>query len=137
MAKPRTISPSRLAVSPDERLQSVRVNAFDPGIMPGTGLAQTYSPVMRFAWHYVLPALTLFQLNVNTPAKSGRRLAQLAAGSEGNATGKYFSDCHETRSSDASFDMAKALELWNSSADMTHMPHELMSDKSALRMVSS
>jgi len=72
-----------LAASTDQRLQSVRVNAFDPGMMPGTGLAQTYPPVIRFAWHYILPALALFQRNVNTPAKSGRRLAQLAAGSEG------------------------------------------------------
>jgi predicted acyl esterase/NAD(P)-dependent dehydrogenase (short-subunit alcohol dehydrogenase family) len=126
----------RLAASTDQRLQSIRVNAFDPGMMPGTGLAQTYSPVVRFAWHYVLPALALFQRNVNTPAKSGSRLAQLAAGSEGNATGKYFSDGHETRSSDASFDNAKALELWNSSADMTHLPHDLARETSAPRMVS-
>jgi len=62
-----------LAASPDWRLQSVRVNAFDPGTMPGTGLAETYSPVMRFAWHYVLPALTLFEPNVNTPNRADVR----------------------------------------------------------------
>jgi len=115
----------RLAASTDPRLQSILVNAFDPGMMPGTGLAQTYSPVMRFAWHYILPAMTLFQHNVNTPAKSGKRLAQLASGSEGKASGKYFSDGHETRSSDASYDRANASELWNSSADMTHLPRDL------------
>ncbi len=49
-----------LAATSDSRLQSIRVDAFDPGLMPGTGLAQTYSPVMRFVWHYVLPALTPF-----------------------------------------------------------------------------
>ena len=122
-----------LAASTDQRLQSIRVNAFDPGMMPGTGLAQTYPPVIRFAWHYVLPVLALFQRNVNTPAKSGKRLAQLAAGSEGDATGKYFSDGHETRSSDASFDRAKALELWKSSADMTHLPHDFVGETSAQR----
>jgi len=126
----------RLAASPDRRLQSVRVNAFDPGMMPGTGLAHTYSPLVRFVWHYILPGLTLFQRNVNTPAKSGKRLAKLAAGSEGNATGKYFSDGHETLSSDASFDKANALELWNSSADMTHLPHDLVSDQSTLRIAA-
>ena len=39
-----------LAASTDQRLQSIRINAFDPGMMPGTGLAHTYPPVIRFAW---------------------------------------------------------------------------------------
>jgi len=125
-----------LAASPDQRLQSIRINAFDPGLMPGTGLAQTYPPAIRFAWHYVLPALALFKRNVNTPAKSGKRLAQLAAGSEGNSTGTYFSDGRETRSSDASYDQAKASELWNSSADMTHLPRDLVSETPAPRAAS-
>ena len=127
-----------LAASPDARLQSIRVNAFDPSMMPGTGLAQTYPPVLRFAWHYVLPTLTLFQRNVNTPSKSGKRLAQLAAGSEGSATGKYFSDGRETPSSELSLDKARALDLWNSSADMTRLPRDLFpaSSKPALRMAS-
>jgi NAD(P)-dependent dehydrogenase (short-subunit alcohol dehydrogenase family) len=99
-----------LEASPDPRLRSIRVNAFDPGMMPGTGLAKTY--------------------------KSGKPLAELAAGSAGDATGKYFSDGQETRSSDSSYDKAKALELWNSSADMIHLPHDLVGGTSALRMVS-
>ncbi len=122
-----------LAASTDQRLQSIRINAFDPGMMPGTGLAQTYPPVIRSAWHYVLPALTLFKRNVNTPAKSGKRLAQLAAGSQGPATGTYVSDGRETLSSDASYDQAKALELWNSSADMMNLPHDLACETSAPR----
>jgi len=124
----------RLAASPDERLQSIRVNAFDPGLMPGTGLARTYSPFIRFVWHYILPALTMFQRNVNTPATSGKRLARLAAGLEGNATAQYFSGGHETRSSDFSYDEANALELWNGSADMCNLPHDLTGDTEAPRM---
>lgn len=126
----------RLAASPDPRLRSIRANAFDPGMMPGTGLARTYPPVLRFAWNYVLPALTLFQRNVNTPAKSGKRLAQLAAGLDGGVTGRYFSDGREARSSDLSLDQAKALDLWNGSADMTHLAHDLASDKPALHLAS-
>ena len=38
----------RLAGSSDSRLQSVRVNAFDPGLMPATGLARSYSAPLRF-----------------------------------------------------------------------------------------
>lgn len=81
---------------------------------------------MRFLWHYVLPVLTLFKSNVNTPAKSGKRLAQLAVGSQGSATGKYYSDGHEASSSELSFDKANALDLWNSSAEMTQLPRELL-----------
>jgi len=131
----RALPPLQLVVC---ALQSIRVNAFDPGMMPGTGLARTYAPVMRFAWHYILPALTLFMRNVNTPSKSGKRLAQLAAGSEGSATGTYFSDGRETRSSELSLDKAKALDLWNGSADMAHLPRDLSpaSSRPALRVAS-
>ena len=38
-------------------------------LMPGKCLARSYPPVLRSAWHYVLPTLTLFQRNVNTLAK--------------------------------------------------------------------
>jgi hypothetical protein len=40
-------------------------------------------------------------------------------------------------SSDLSFDTAKALELWNSSADMTHLPHDLVGNSATLRIVSA
>ena len=33
------------------------VVAFDPGLMPGTGLAREYNPFLRFVWKRVLPAL--------------------------------------------------------------------------------
>lgn len=115
----------RLAASSDARLRSVRVNAFDPGLMPATGLARTYSAPLRFIARYILPALGLFVANVHSPKISGQRLALLAAGSEGSATGKYFSDGREVRSSTASYDKQNALDLWNASAEMTGLPSEL------------
>jgi NAD(P)-dependent dehydrogenase (short-subunit alcohol dehydrogenase family) len=115
----------RLEKSPDPRLQSLRVNAFDPGLMPATGLARTYSAPLRFISKYILPALSLFVSNINSPATSGRRLALLASGSEGSATGKYFSEGREVRSSAASYDTQKALDLWNRSAAMTSVSSEL------------
>lgn len=115
----------RLAASPDQRLQSICVNAFDPGLMPATGLARTYPAPLRFVSKYVLPALALFMSNIHSPATSGRRLALLASGEQGRTTGKYFSNGREVRSSVMSYDTSKAIELWNSSADMTGLPHEL------------
>lgn len=108
----------RLESSGDPRLRSIRVLAFDPGLMPGTGLARTYPPAMQFAWNYVLPVATLFMRNAHMPAKSGKRLADLATDFENLATAKYYSDGKEKRSSDLSYDLANAKELWETSARM-------------------
>lgn len=115
----------RFAASPDQRLQSICADAFDPGLMPATGLARTYPAPLRFVSKHILPALALFKSNIHSPATSGRRLALLASGAEGRATGKYFSDGREVPSSDLSYNTSNAIELWNSSADMTGLPHEL------------
>ena len=114
----------RLASSPDARLQSLRVNALDPGLMPATGLARSYPPPLRFVSRYILPALSLVMSNVHNPATSGRRLALLASGGEGDATGKYFSDGKESPSSADSYNAANALDLWTTSARMTDLPSD-------------
>jgi hypothetical protein len=115
----------RLAGSSDSRLQSLRVNALDPSLMPATDLARNYSAPLRFVSHYILPALSVFMSNVHSPATSGRRLAQLASGGEGSMTGKYFSDGKEIPSSTESYDMQNALDLWNTSAKMTGLLSEV------------
>ncbi|MBV9845476.1 MAG: SDR family NAD(P)-dependent oxidoreductase, partial [Kutzneria sp.] len=54
------------------------VNAFDPGLMPGTGLARDYGGAAAFAWRHVLPVLTAVPfLNIHTPRRSGAALARL------------------------------------------------------------
>jgi len=108
----------RLESAADQRLRSIRVNAFDPGLMPGTGLVRTYSAPIRFLWNYVLPALTRFQQNVHSPDKSGQRLAKLATDFSDKATGHYVSDGRTARSSALSYDAGKARELWEASAFM-------------------
>ena len=108
----------RLDGAADPRLRSIRVNAFDPGMMPGTGLARGYPAPLRFAWRYVMPALTLFKRNVHSASKSGKRLADLATGGYGAVTGKYLSDGRETRSSTLSYDAGNARDLWETSAVM-------------------
>jgi NAD(P)-dependent dehydrogenase (short-subunit alcohol dehydrogenase family) len=114
----------RFAASPDPRLQSIRVNAFDPGLMPATDLTRSYSAPLRFVARYTLLLLSLFISNVHSPATSGRRLALLVSGGEGSTTGKYFSDGREIPSSAESYDRQKALDLWNTSAEMTGLPTE-------------
>lgn len=38
--------------------RGIKVNAFDPGLMPGSGLAREYKGLMRFAWFKVFPRVS-------------------------------------------------------------------------------
>ena len=109
----------QLAASPEPRLRSIRVNAFDPGMVPGTGLVRAYPAPVRFIWSYVLPVLTLFQANVNRSATSAARLAALATGAMGDITGKYVSMGKVAPSSPLSYDVGNAAQLWKASESMT------------------
>ena len=105
----------RLAQAPERRLT---VNAFDPGLMPGTGLARNYTPVMRWLWNNVLPRLIpLFRLvytkNVHTPEESGAALARLAIGADvEGVSGRYFEGVEDVKSSVVSYDERKQDDLW-------------------------
>lgn len=96
------------------------VNAFDPGLMPGTDLARDYAPLARFAWRYVLPALTVVPgVNIHTPSRSGAALARLVLDPAlAETTGRYFSGRHETHSSRESYDLTTATDLWTGSEEL-------------------
>ena len=103
-------------------IDGITVNAFDPGMMPGTGLARDYNPIIRFVWRFILPGLTLFRQRVNTTSQSGAALARLVTDSQlSQVTGKYFEGMEPIRSSDESYDEARALELWQSSAQLVKL----------------
>jgi light-dependent protochlorophyllide reductase len=98
--------------------QGVTVNAFDPGMMPGSGLARDYPPLQRLVWRYVLPVLR-FLPGVNSIRTSGRYLAALAADRRfDGVTGMYFEGNKPALSSAESYDIDKAQELWASSERM-------------------
>ncbi|KHO25502.1 alanine-phosphoribitol ligase [Mycolicibacterium setense] len=90
----------------------ITVNAFDPGLMPGSGLARDYGSVQRLAWRLLMPALRILP-NVNSPRRSGANLAALVADPalEG-VTGEYFEGTRRIRSSRDSYDAALAADLW-------------------------
>lgn len=96
-------------------------NAFDPGQMPGTGLARDFSGVRSFVWRRVMPALTLIPgINRNTPRRSAAALARLVTDPGlATVTGRYFTGDRETGSSTASYDEAKAADLWRTSVALT------------------
>jgi light-dependent protochlorophyllide reductase len=103
----------------DRGAQGVTVNAFDPGMMPGSGLARDYPPLQRFAWRFLLPALRVLP-GVRSIRTSGRHLARLVADDRfHDVTGRYFDGLKPTDSSSDSYDRAKASDLWQTSENLT------------------
>ncbi|MEU2033910.1 SDR family NAD(P)-dependent oxidoreductase [Nocardia amamiensis] len=99
---------------------AVTVNAFDPGLMPGTGLGRDYRGIQGWAWRYLLPALTIIPgINVHTPRRSAAALARLVLAPElAETTGRYFSGRREIKSSAESYDIAKGEDLWKTSMEI-------------------
>jgi NAD(P)-dependent dehydrogenase (short-subunit alcohol dehydrogenase family) len=98
--------------------KSWTVTLFDPGLMPGTGLARDAGPVVRFVWLSVLPRLIwLLRIvaikNTHTPKESGQALARLAVAEDvKGVSGKYFEGLREIRSSRDSYLVEKQEDLW-------------------------
>lgn len=95
--------------------KGVSVTAFDPGLMPGSGLARDYSAIGKLVWRFVMPVLRVLP-NVNSTRTSGRRLAALASDAKyDGVTGTYFEGDKAIRSSADSYDQALARDLWETS----------------------
>lgn len=98
--------------------RGITVTAFDPGLMPTSGLSRDYTPAQKVVWSVVSPVLRLLP-NVNSVATSGRNLAALAVDPAfDGVTGEYFEGTKRIRSSADSYDAAKALDLWDTSAQL-------------------
>ena len=111
-----------------ERLadKNIRVNAFDPGLTPGTGLAKSYPALLRFMWKNIMPIMRHFRKNTHSPAISGSGLANLVLSKElKQLNGIYYSDGKVTQSSRDSYNKAYQAELWKSSIELTAIqPHD-------------
>jgi hypothetical protein len=103
--------------------KGVTVNTFDPGLMPGSGLARDYSAIGRWGWRYVLPLLRVLP-NVNSARSSGARLAALVTDPRfDDVTGSYFEGKRPIPSSSDSYDREKALDLWETSERLLEHTH--------------
>jgi NAD(P)-dependent dehydrogenase (short-subunit alcohol dehydrogenase family) len=74
--------------------EAVRFYAFDPGLVPGTGLAHgEVGALQTFAWHYLLPLVARWKKGWSTPERAGRIAAQLLKDASGSiASGTYVDD---------------------------------------------
>lgn len=96
----------------------ITVNAYDPGLMPGTGLARSAPRVQRVIWRTAMRALVVLE-GVSTPRRSGETLAALAVDEAlARVSGTYWSVDRERRSSTASYDVAAQDRLWRESLDL-------------------
>lgn len=72
------------------RLNSSRTYfSFDPGLMPGTGLAREGNMGLRLAWKYVLPIMAKFMKGTSTPKRSAEMLARILLQNKKVATADY------------------------------------------------
>ena len=107
----------------------ITVNAFDPGLMPGTGLSRDYGPGARFVSDRILPRLLplfgLLGVNANSVESSGKALARLVLDPKlEDISGRYFEGEKEIRSSELSYDRANAAELWETSSELVSLRPE-------------
>lgn len=113
----------------EQRLASLRgdpnkekdwtVAAFDPGLVPGTGLVHDAGGAMKFAWVCVLPKVlpllrAMVSPNIHTAEESGQNLAWLAGDAKAAVkSGLYYEGRKEIKSSEESYERKKQEELWD------------------------
>jgi hypothetical protein len=105
----------RLASLSDRK---VTVVSFDPGMMPGTGIAREAGPFVRFLWFHLMPRLMpllrrLVNPNTHTPQESGSNLAWLSTSPElEGISGAYYEVRKEIKSSKDSYNEEKQEDIW-------------------------
>jgi NAD(P)-dependent dehydrogenase (short-subunit alcohol dehydrogenase family) len=90
----------------------VEIFSFNPGFVPGTGLARDSGAISRFAFRHVMPAMTLTRY-ARTITRSGTDLAAAAIESITGPSGAYLNGRAVEPSSPASYDLDREEALWN------------------------
>lgn len=92
------------------------VYSFNPGLVPGTGLARDGGALARFAFQRVLPALTPWARSMLT---SGADLAAAVTGPTPGPTSSYLNGTRAEQSSPESYDPAREDALWEALQRLT------------------
>ncbi|WP_264778164.1 Rossmann-fold NAD(P)-binding domain-containing protein [Deinococcus aetherius] len=86
--------------------------------MPGTGLTREYPPLLRLVLTWP-PLLRRLGVRVENGVTSGADMARLILAPElEGVSGQYFQGIQQVRSSRASYEASKALDLWQTSMEL-------------------
>ncbi|KUO04719.1 SDR family NAD(P)-dependent oxidoreductase [Streptomyces caeruleatus] len=99
--------------------RDITVNAFDPGLMPQTGLDRDWPKWTQRSYHAMAPVLVRILPGARSVARSGGDLAWLATSPDvAGVTGTYFSGRRQRASSPQSQDASLAAQLWEISEEL-------------------
>jgi NAD(P)-dependent dehydrogenase (short-subunit alcohol dehydrogenase family) len=91
----------------------IRANIYDPGLMPGTGLARDLPPFKQWAWNHIMPALKVLP-GVASTATSAERLTRLTLGEEhAGISNAYIEIGKLTKASEESANPERERALWD------------------------
>lgn len=96
----------------------VDIVSYNPGFVPGTGLARESSRRDQFANQWVLPALALTPFVDRVPT-AGRKLADAILGTVTAPSGTYIDRTRQAPSSSESSDEVRENELWEYLSSLT------------------
>ncbi|MPY61351.1 SDR family NAD(P)-dependent oxidoreductase [Streptomyces spongiae] len=96
----------------------IDVVAYNPGFVPGTGLARNAGPVSRFAMRHILPVVSLTPFATSRDT-AGRYLADVVLGTTEAPTGSYVDRGRVDRSSKESYDPQREGSLWDAAERFT------------------
>ncbi|GAA1762287.1 SDR family NAD(P)-dependent oxidoreductase [Agromyces humatus] len=89
-----------------------RLNTYDPGLVPGTGLGRTMPGYMRWTWEHVMPAMSLLP-KAATPLTTARHAIDLVMGDRhADLHDAYIELGRITRAADRTFDRDRQDELF-------------------------
>ncbi|MEM8858833.1 MAG: SDR family NAD(P)-dependent oxidoreductase [Chloroflexota bacterium] len=99
--------------------KQVNTYALDPGLMPGTELVRDAPDLLKPIFAGLIRIMGNFTDGIREPTVSGKHLAQLVTDPAfENRSGLYFDGDKAIKSSADSYDRAKSIDLWNTSAKL-------------------
>lgn len=106
--------------------KTIRVNAFNPGLMLDTQLARDYNrqETRKFLLNS-FPDLLFHILRFRNSKKMGKALASLILNPDLDVSGKYFDGFKQVESSVESHDTHKAVELWQESITLVQLENSV------------
>lgn len=97
----------------------IEIIGYNPGFVPGTGLARDAGPIERFTMQRVMPLLALTPI-ASSQKTAGKHLADVALDRTPAESGAYVDRTRVARSSDQSYDPDRERRLWDTVEELTH-----------------